>query len=111
MSYIKGFEDGEASLISKLSSEVQQQVEVFIRQLLQQVHVSSLSWPVIEALLDPHVQDVLCIEIFEPENLKYPFPVSYELRVLKTLIARIESNIRDPDEEVWSMPCVAFHLD
>ena len=108
MNHIKGVAGWKPSQFSKLSVEVQQQIEIFIRQLLQQIFISNLSWPPTNTLLNPLVQEILYIELFEPENLKYPFPISYELRVLKALVARIESNIRNPNEEVWSLPRVAF---
>lgn len=80
----------------------------FYRQYLQQIGLEKLSFPPDNVLLDPLIQ----LQIFRfmfTSHFLFPSDVesglflprpSYQKRVLKELIRRIEAAIRDPDEDV-----------
>jgi hypothetical protein len=94
-------------------------IEIFYRQYLQQVNFEKLSFPPDNVLLDPIVQSQMCNFMFTTYFM-YPSEggsgaflplVSYQKRVLKELIRRIEAAISNPDEDVGYIPpfaCLFF---
>lgn len=53
-----------------------------------------------ELLREEHVQETIYQRLFADDGRALPPPTRYRLRVLKQLIARIESSIQDWDEHV-----------
>lgn len=83
-------------------------IQIFHRQYLQQVDVAKLSFPADSVLLEPAMQTHLFHSMFNP-HFMFPFetpwrlflpPASYQKRCLKELIRRLEAAIRDPDQDV-----------
>lgn len=67
----------------------------FNRQYLQQIQ--NLTYPQPKLLIHPDIQDQLYKYFFDgPERP----PPSYQRKVLKEVIKRIESSICDPDQDV-----------
>lgn len=77
----------------------------FYRQYLQQVNEPC--FPPAKTLLNSYVQDQIYRNMFDPSLSNIP-PVSYRKRILKTITDRIESAIRDPDEDVCSFPLISW---
>ncbi|EME45797.1 hypothetical protein DOTSEDRAFT_128023 [Dothistroma septosporum NZE10] len=75
------------------------QLLLFHRQYLQLFEPDFLAWPPRQLLRDPAVQSWLHANLFNiDKNSKLP-PERYQLRVLKTLLAKIEQCIEDPEED------------
>ena len=76
------------------------QLLLFRRQYLQLFEPDFLAWPPRQLLRDPDVQVWLCQKLFNTEeNPRLP-PERYQVRVLKSLLAKIEQSIVDPEEDV-----------
>lgn len=71
------------------------QITRFCRQYLQLESV--LDYPDNEVLIDEVTQNTLYSKLFSGDQ---PTPPRYQLKVLKELVARIESSITDWDEHV-----------
>ena len=84
----------------RLSSLMDAQLELFRRQYLQLVEVDFLAWPPTALLRDAGVQAWLYKRLFNADqNARLP-PESYQFRVCKSLVNRIEQSIEDPEEDV-----------
>lgn len=69
-------------------------------QYFQQVDPPFLSLPDGPALVSPTIQSAIYERMFN-EDTAWPLPPApYQTRVLKTIIARIEESISDPEEDV-----------
>lgn len=85
-------------------------VETFYWQYVQQVDVEKLSFPEDSVLLDSSIQVQMFRFMFiSPSHFMFPSEIqtgvclpmaSYQKRVLKELIRRIEAAIRNPDQDV-----------
>ncbi|KAM7185225.1 putative methyltransferase domain containing protein [Naviculisporaceae sp. PSN 640] len=75
------------------SPSPKEQITRFCRQYLQLE--SSLDYPDNEVLIDETTQNALYSKLFSGDQ---PTPPRYQLKVLKELVARIESSITDWDE-------------
>jgi hypothetical protein len=78
----------------------------FYRQYLQQVEVEKLFFPPKDVLLLPVIQDCIYRNFFT-HHFMFPSegplhlpPPSYQRRVLKELIRRLEGAVSDPNEDV-----------
>ncbi|KAK4983841.1 hypothetical protein LTR66_005205 [Elasticomyces elasticus] len=74
-------------------------LDVFRQQYFQLLDPETLQWPGAEMLRVPHVQQLIYDEMFNERNLQFPPPLRYRMRVLKRLIAKIESSVVDPEED------------
>ncbi|KAL1305943.1 hypothetical protein AAFC00_004084 [Neodothiora populina] len=72
-------------------------IRLFRRQYLQLLDQQHITWPSAEHLRNANVQEWL----FEQCFTGYAFlpPARYQLRVLKTLVAKVEDAIVDPEED------------
>ncbi|KAK5708349.1 hypothetical protein LTR97_000889 [Elasticomyces elasticus] len=75
------------------------QLELFRRQYLQLVEPDFLAWPPKQLLRDPHVQAWLYRRLFNPERNERLPPPRYQVRVIKPLVAKVETSIEDPEED------------
>ncbi|KAL4930534.1 protein-lysine N-methyltransferase [Aspergillus undulatus] len=74
-------------------------VSLLTAQYFQQVEPPSLSLPDGPALVSPSIQSAIYENMFN-EDTAWPLPpASYQTRVLKSIIARIEESISDPEED------------
>jgi hypothetical protein len=73
----------------------------FCRQYLQLE--PDLDYPDGTILREDDVQTELYMNLFADDALPRPPPPRYQLRVLKTLLPRIEGAIEDWDLHVWSL--------
>jgi protein-lysine N-methyltransferase EEF2KMT len=78
-------------------SHIEDELQIFKRQVLQLVDPSKLQWPCKGALRDPSIQLRIYKRLFQSNH---PPPERYRLRVLKKLLKLIEESIIDPDEDV-----------
>ncbi|KAF2834377.1 hypothetical protein M501DRAFT_944258 [Patellaria atrata CBS 101060] len=77
-----------------------QQGLIFLRrQFFQLVDLHALRWPESVTLKSPISQEWIFKNMFDLDNIQYPPPERYRLRVLKELIRKIESSIDDPEED------------
>lgn len=74
------------------------QIDRFCFQYLQAEQ--TLDFPDSAILREDDVQEELFSRLFDPASLDHPPPHRYQLRVLKDLVARIESSIEDWDKHV-----------
>ena len=90
-----------------LQCEVQEksQINRFCFQYLQAEQ--SLDFPDNAILREDAVQEELYSRLFDHSALDHPPPLRYQLRVLKELVARVESSIEDWDKHVSVPFCVA----
>lgn len=84
-----------------------QAVELLRRQYLQLLDLDELAIPSADILRRPEVQEQMYNTMFKTEDVKFPVPPRYQLRVLKKLLKDIENAIEDPEEDV-RLPCVSF---
>lgn len=85
--------------------EMDPQLVLFRRQYLQLFEPDFLAWPPKQLLRDSDVQAWLYANLFNNEkNSRLP-PERYQLRVLKTLVKKIEQSIEDPEEDVGARLC------
>ena len=82
-------------------------VEILRRQYLQLLDPKELAIPTHDILRRPHVQDQIYKSMFKLEDMLFPIPFRYQLRVLKRLLESIENAIEDPEEDV-RLPCISF---
>jgi len=76
------------------------QLLLFRRQYLQLVEPDFLAWPPKQLLRDAGVQAWLYKKLFDTDQNSTLPPERYQLRVLKSLLAKIEQSIEDPEEDV-----------
>ena len=76
------------------------QLRVLQRQYFQLVDPQSLRWPGDGALKAPDAQAWIFNKMFDVDNIKSPPPDRYRLRVLKSLVHKLEGAIDDPEEDV-----------
>lgn len=79
---------------------VQQELQLFKRQYFQLLRPETLTWPDANVLKKLDVQKWLYEQLFNVENINFPPPERYQLRVLKELMSKVESAISDPEEDV-----------
>ena len=80
-------------------------VELLKRQYLQLLEPDQLTLPPAVLLRRPEVQADMYETMFRKGCLPYPPPDRYRLRVLKTIVKRLEESVVEPDEDVRS-PCL-----
>jgi hypothetical protein len=76
------------------------QLLLFSRQYFQLFEPDFLAWPPAQLLRDPNAQAWLYRNLFSTDNNKYLPPERYQVRVLKSLVSKIEQAIQDPEEDV-----------
>lgn len=93
-------------------------IQIFYRQYLQQVDVEKLSFPEDSVLLQPGIQTQMFHSMFK-SHFMFPSEVhtgvylptqSYQKRFLKELIRRLEAAIRNPDQDVRTILLFPFPL-
>lgn len=82
--------------------DLSDQLERLIAQYFQLVDPRDLyhSLPSSTTLKDPKVQAILYQEMFHETSVSQIPPVSYRIRVLKEILARIEEALSDPEQDV-----------
>ena len=78
------------------------QLLLFRRQYFQLFEPDFLAWPPEQLLRDPSVQAWLYRNLFSSDKSRYLPPERYQVRVLKSLVAKVEQAIEDPEEDVGS---------
>ena|ERR1700761_6070493 len=76
------------------------QLLLFRRQYLQLFEPDFLAWPPKQLLRDPNAQLWMYNNLFNNENNPHLPSERYQFRVLKSLVAKIEQSILDPDQDV-----------
>lgn len=84
-------------------------VDRFCRQYLQLESDPDL--PPSDWLQLPDVQEAIYDQVFADGAVRYGPPVRYQHRILKKLVARIESSIDDWDEYVSSLSSLGMRLN
>lgn len=74
-------------------------IDTLVAQYFQLVELPRLALPSGHALVNPATQQAIHDRMFDASLWPLP-PISYQTRVLKTIIARIEESIADPEEDV-----------
>ncbi|KAI9372041.1 putative methyltransferase-domain-containing protein [Aspergillus egyptiacus] len=74
-------------------------IALLTAQYLQQVDPPSLSLPDGPSIVSPAIQTAIYENMFNDDTTWPLPPVPYQTRVLKTIIARIEESISDPEED------------
>lgn len=82
-------------------------IVLFYRQYMQQLN--DLVYPSPKLLLQPYIQKQIYQHMFNNSRALHLPPISYQRRVLKAIIEKIESAIHDPDEDV-GFPCCNHFL-
>lgn len=77
------------------------------RQYFQLVEPHCLRWPEDANLKTAEVQGWLFSNLFDLSKVTSPPPDRYQLRVLKSLVAKLERSIVDPEEDV--RPPLSYH--
>nr|POF17124.1 protein-lysine n-methyltransferase efm3 [Quercus suber] len=85
------------------------QILLFYRQYLQLFNTSFIAWPPRQLLKDIDVQTWIFAHCFDDSKMSRLPPPRYQLRVLKSLVSKIEQSIDDPDEDEISDDLVS-HL-
>jgi hypothetical protein len=80
-------------------------LRIFRRQYLQCLEPDFLAWPDALLLKESDVQRWLYEQLFDTVRTSRLPPERYQFRVLKSLVARIERAIRDPEEDVGQLSC------
>jgi hypothetical protein len=93
----------------QLSTRMRQALDRFCRQYLQ-LHLK-LDYPDAEYLCYAAFQEALYVRLFQKDSIQHPPPNSYQFRVLKELVKRIEQSIQNWDEEVSVYGLVSFTSD
>jgi hypothetical protein len=75
-------------------------LQVFKRQFLQLVPLKEISWPGETQLKSLKSQDWLYSNLFDSDAVTYLPSVRYRLQILKELVERIQSQVRDPEQDV-----------
>lgn len=83
-----------------LDPSTESQLRVLQRQYFQLVEPNQLRWPGDDVLKSSDVQTWIFGHMFDTENIKFPPPDRYQLRILKFLISKLERSIVDPEEDV-----------
>ena len=94
-------------------------IEILYRQYLQQVELDKLSFPPNHVLMNPQIQSQMFRFMFTT-HLMFPSeyagskvylpPISYQKRVLKELIRRMEAGIHNSGEDVGQFPSMIANL-
>jgi hypothetical protein len=71
-----------------------------VAQYFQLVEPWDLDIPPPAVLKDPQVQAAIYEQMFDESRIDPIPPLNYRTRVLKTVIARIEESLTDPEEDV-----------
>jgi len=74
--------------------------ELFVRQFLQGVQLSTLKWPCNEDLRSYKCQQYIWAQCFDSTKNKYLPQARSRYAVLKLLIPKIQDAIIDPEEDV-----------
>ncbi|KAL2830084.1 putative methyltransferase-domain-containing protein [Aspergillus pseudoustus] len=74
-------------------------VALLAAQYFEQVDPPNLSLPDGPTLISPAIQNAIFSSMFNEDTASPLPPVSYQTRVLKIIIARIEESISDPEED------------
>ncbi|KAI9835416.1 MAG: hypothetical protein M1819_002334 [Sarea resinae] len=85
--------------MSLLPPQQSEQLSLFHRQYAQLLNVDLLAFPSTDSLRNSAFQSVLYATLFDETEVHHPPPERYQLRVLKELVARIESSVVDPEED------------
>ncbi|KAF1987891.1 hypothetical protein K402DRAFT_329240 [Aulographum hederae CBS 113979] len=95
-----------------ITLEARQPLDLLVRQYLQLVELELLSWPNPTLLRDASAQAFLFRNMFDAKYTMYRPPERYQLRVLKSLVHKIEQAIEDPEEDEISddLTCVLSEL-
>jgi hypothetical protein len=64
------------------------------------VEPALLRWPPSRTLIAPDVQSWIFSNLFQKTNITSPPPQTYQQRILKTLIGKLEAAVEDPEEDV-----------
>jgi hypothetical protein len=75
-------------------------INLLTAQYFQQVEPPSLSLPDGPTLVSPTIQSAIYEHMFNDDTAWPLPPAPYQTRVLKTIIARMEESISDPEEDV-----------
>lgn len=81
-------------------------VRRFCRQVLQ--NEQTPDFPPSDLLREDQVQEAIYTQVFSAETTVYPPPPSYKLKVLKSLLWRIEDSILDWEKHVRRIPVPTF---
>ena len=80
--------------------EDERALRLFAAQYFQLVEPQFLSIPPRHVLIRPSAQESIYRDMFD-DSTAWPLPPArYRMRVLKTLLSKIEDSILDPDEDV-----------
>ena len=90
-----------------MSDEAIQESTILIRQCLQMLDLKNLTWPSNDSLRHSQVQESLYVALFDEKGNHFLAPERYRFRVLKSLVAKIEESVVDPDEDV-SRQCISY---
>lgn len=85
---------------TKISNENRDQLLIFRRQCLQLSDLQHISWPSSNSLRKYAVQEWIYEQLFADNEHHFLPPERYRLRLLKPLLAKIETSIVDPEEDV-----------
>ncbi|QIX00357.1 hypothetical protein AMS68_005874 [Peltaster fructicola] len=81
------------------TENIDTQLRIFQRQYLQLLDPDFLTWPAKALLRNVSSQEWLYRNLFLEQQGRYLPPVRYQFRVLKSLLAKIEQAIDDPDQD------------
>ncbi|KAF2248224.1 hypothetical protein BU26DRAFT_329496 [Trematosphaeria pertusa] len=82
-----------------MDTKTRSKLTILCRQYFQLVEPAQLRWPEDAVLKDPRVQSWIFNSLFNAEKVMNPPPERYRLRVLKSLVSRLEQSIDDPEED------------
>ncbi|PGG98185.1 hypothetical protein AJ79_08955 [Helicocarpus griseus UAMH5409] len=82
-----------------MSGNHETHIDLLVAQYLQMVELQHLSIPPNNVLIKPEVQELIYQNMFDEERIWPIPPPGYRIRVLKTLISRLEQSISDPEED------------
>lgn len=89
-----------SSSMMETEKDVQKQLTILRRQYFQLVEPPQLRWPVDSVLKVSSVQSWMYRHFFDAASVPVLPPSRYRLRVLKSLISKLEGAIEDPEEDV-----------
>lgn len=92
------------------SDSIDAQLVTFKRQYLQLLDSDFLTWPPLKLLKEAGVQKWLYKNLFDEQQNSYLPPDRYQCRVLKTLVAKIEQAVEDPEEDVGTASHCFQHI-
>lgn len=89
-----------ATMDLNLSPGTRSKLTTLRRQYFQLVDPAQLIWPDEESLKAVDAQSWMFNNLFDVDNISYPPPEQYQLRVLKLLISKLERAFVDPEKDV-----------